>query len=45
MHDDAGEIGYAEIRRKLHAALWRARKNLQVIAGTPKSILLQLGGQ
>jgi alkanesulfonate monooxygenase SsuD/methylene tetrahydromethanopterin reductase-like flavin-dependent oxidoreductase (luciferase family) len=40
MHgDDAGAIDYNEIRGKLHAALLRAENNLQVLAGTPKTII------
>src|SRR5436309_23039 len=35
----AAEIDYAEIRRKLHAALLRGQKNLQVIVGTPKTVI------
>ncbi|HEV8712968.1 MAG TPA: hypothetical protein VGX03_09085, partial [Candidatus Binatia bacterium] len=35
----AAEIDYAEIRRKLHTALLRGQQNLQVIVGTPKTVL------
>ncbi len=37
-----GDIDYAEIRRKLHAALLRGEKNLQVIVGTPKTVIPKL---
>ncbi len=33
---DDGAIDYAEIRRKLHAALLRGQQNMQVIVGTPQ---------
>jgi alkanesulfonate monooxygenase SsuD/methylene tetrahydromethanopterin reductase-like flavin-dependent oxidoreductase (luciferase family) len=42
MHGDANEIDYEEIRRKLHAALLRAQNNLQVIVGTPKTVIPRL---
>jgi alkanesulfonate monooxygenase SsuD/methylene tetrahydromethanopterin reductase-like flavin-dependent oxidoreductase (luciferase family) len=42
MHGEAGEIDYGEIRHKLHTALLRAQKNLQVIIGTPKSVIPKL---
>ena len=42
MHGDTGEIDYDEIRRKLHMALIRAQKNLQVIVGTPKTVIPKL---
>jgi len=35
----AAEIDYAEIRRKLHAALLRGQQNMQVIVGTPKTVI------
>src|SRR5437867_5908690 len=38
----AAEIDYAEIRRKLHAALVRGQQNLQVIVGTPKTVILKI---
>jgi alkanesulfonate monooxygenase SsuD/methylene tetrahydromethanopterin reductase-like flavin-dependent oxidoreductase (luciferase family) len=37
-----GDIDYAEIRRKLHAALLRGQQNLQVIVGTPKTVIPKL---
>ncbi len=42
MHGEAGDINYDEIRQKLHAALLRAENNLQVIVGTPKSVVPKL---
>jgi alkanesulfonate monooxygenase SsuD/methylene tetrahydromethanopterin reductase-like flavin-dependent oxidoreductase (luciferase family) len=42
MQGETGEINYDEIRRKLHAALLRAERNLQVIVGTPKSVVPKL---
>jgi hypothetical protein len=42
MHGDAGEIDYDEIRGKLRAALLRAEKSLQVIVGTPKTVVPRL---
>jgi alkanesulfonate monooxygenase SsuD/methylene tetrahydromethanopterin reductase-like flavin-dependent oxidoreductase (luciferase family) len=36
---EPGSIDYEEIRRKLRAALLRGEKNLQVIVGTPKTII------
>ena len=36
---DGAAIDYDEIRGKLHAALLRGQKNLQVLAGTPKTII------
>jgi hypothetical protein len=36
---DAGEVDYAEIRRKLHAALIRGQQNMQVIVGTPATVI------
>jgi hypothetical protein len=36
---DAGAIDYAEIRRKLHAALLRGQQNMQVIVGTPETVI------
>jgi alkanesulfonate monooxygenase SsuD/methylene tetrahydromethanopterin reductase-like flavin-dependent oxidoreductase (luciferase family) len=42
MHGDSGDIDYDEIRRKLRAALLRAEKSLQVIVGTPQSVLPKL---
>jgi hypothetical protein len=42
MYGDAGEIDYDEIRHKLHAALLRAQKNLQVIVGTPRTVIPKL---
>jgi len=35
----AAEIDYAEIRRKLHAALMRGQQNMQVIVGTPTTVI------
>jgi alkanesulfonate monooxygenase SsuD/methylene tetrahydromethanopterin reductase-like flavin-dependent oxidoreductase (luciferase family) len=35
----ATEIDYAEIRRKLQAALVRGQQNLQVIVGTPQTVI------
>jgi len=37
-----GAIDYDDIRRKLHAALLKAQKNLQVIVGTPKTVIPQI---
>jgi alkanesulfonate monooxygenase SsuD/methylene tetrahydromethanopterin reductase-like flavin-dependent oxidoreductase (luciferase family) len=42
MHGDAGEIDYDEIRHKLHSALLRAQRNLQVIVGTPRTVIPKL---
>src|SRR6202007_749382 len=42
MQGEAGEIDYDEIRRKLHAALLRAQKNLQGVVGTPKTVFPKL---
>lgn len=42
MQGEAGEIDYADIRRKLNVALLRAEKNLQVIVGTPKTVIPKL---
>ncbi len=39
---ETGDIDYAEIRRKLHAALLRGQQNLQVIVGTPKTVIPKL---
>src|SRR6202167_98586 len=40
MHgSETGEIDYTEVRRKLHTALMRGQQNMQVIVGTPKSII------
>jgi hypothetical protein len=39
MQGAAAEIDYTEIRRKLHAALLRGQQNLQVIVGTPKTVI------
>jgi alkanesulfonate monooxygenase SsuD/methylene tetrahydromethanopterin reductase-like flavin-dependent oxidoreductase (luciferase family) len=40
MHgSDAAAIDYAEIRRKLHAALLRGQQNMQVIVGTPETVI------
>jgi len=40
MHgSDTGEIDYTDVRRKLHAALMRGQQNMQVIVGTPKTII------
>ena len=39
---ETGDIDYAEIRRKLHAALMRGQQNLQVIVGTPKTVIPKL---
>jgi len=36
---DRAAIDYAEIRRKLHAALLRGQQNMQVIVGTPKTVI------
>jgi alkanesulfonate monooxygenase SsuD/methylene tetrahydromethanopterin reductase-like flavin-dependent oxidoreductase (luciferase family) len=35
----SGSVDYDEIRRKLSTALMRAEKNLQVIVGTPKTVI------
>src|ERR1700751_2369708 len=37
-----GMVDYDEIRSKLHVALLRAQKNLQVIVGTPKTVIPKL---
>jgi alkanesulfonate monooxygenase SsuD/methylene tetrahydromethanopterin reductase-like flavin-dependent oxidoreductase (luciferase family) len=42
MQGETGDINYDEIRRKLQAALMRAEKNLQVIVGTPSSVVPRL---
>jgi len=42
MHGETGETDYDDIRRKLSAALLRAEKNLQVIVGTPKTVIPKL---
>jgi hypothetical protein len=40
MHGSDGvAIDYSEVRRKLEAALLRGQQNLQVLAGTPKTII------
>ncbi|HEX4209660.1 MAG TPA: hypothetical protein VHY56_04655, partial [Candidatus Binataceae bacterium] len=39
MQGEAAAIDYDEVRGKLHAALLRAQKNLQVLAGTPTTII------
>src|SRR5260370_3174483 len=36
---EASAIDYDEIRRKLRAALLRGQKNLQVIVGTPRTVI------
>src|ERR1700674_574822 len=36
---DAAALDYAEIRRKLHAALLRGQQNMQVIVGTPETFI------
>jgi alkanesulfonate monooxygenase SsuD/methylene tetrahydromethanopterin reductase-like flavin-dependent oxidoreductase (luciferase family) len=36
---DNAAVDYDEVRRKLHAALLRGQKNLQVLAGTPATII------
>jgi alkanesulfonate monooxygenase SsuD/methylene tetrahydromethanopterin reductase-like flavin-dependent oxidoreductase (luciferase family) len=36
---EAGAIDLADVRAKLHAALMRGQKNLQVLAGTPTTII------
>ena len=35
----ASAIDYPEIRRKLHAALMRGQQNMQVLAGTPQTLI------
>src|SRR5437762_6440148 len=42
MQDQTGEINYDEIRRKLQSALLRAEKGLQVIVGTPETVIPKL---
>ena len=43
MHgSDAAAIDYAEIRRKLHAALLRGQQNMQVIVGTPETVISKI---
>jgi alkanesulfonate monooxygenase SsuD/methylene tetrahydromethanopterin reductase-like flavin-dependent oxidoreductase (luciferase family) len=39
MHGTDGDVDYDEIRRKLRAALLRAENSLQVIVGTPKTVI------
>jgi alkanesulfonate monooxygenase SsuD/methylene tetrahydromethanopterin reductase-like flavin-dependent oxidoreductase (luciferase family) len=40
MHgDDAGAIDFTEVRRKLQAALMRGQQNMQVLAGTPQTLI------
>jgi alkanesulfonate monooxygenase SsuD/methylene tetrahydromethanopterin reductase-like flavin-dependent oxidoreductase (luciferase family) len=40
MHgSDAGAIDFTEVRRKLHAALMRGQQNMQVLAGTPATLI------
>src|ERR1700723_2072759 len=40
MHgDDAGAIDFTEVRKKLQAALMRGQQNMQVLAGTPKTLI------
>jgi hypothetical protein len=40
MHGSDGvAIDYSEVRRKLQAALLRGQQNMQVLAGTPKTII------
>jgi alkanesulfonate monooxygenase SsuD/methylene tetrahydromethanopterin reductase-like flavin-dependent oxidoreductase (luciferase family) len=41
---EAAAIDYDEIRGKLQAALLRGQKNLQVIVGTPKSVIPKIKG-
>src|SRR5271167_1701292 len=41
---DRAAIDYEEVRAKLHAALLRGQKNLQVIVGTPKSVIPKIKG-
>ncbi len=36
---ESGAVNYDEVRGKLHAALLRAQQNLQVLVGTPKSLI------
>jgi alkanesulfonate monooxygenase SsuD/methylene tetrahydromethanopterin reductase-like flavin-dependent oxidoreductase (luciferase family) len=36
---EAGALDYAEIRRKLHGALLRGQQNMQVIVGTPETVI------
>jgi alkanesulfonate monooxygenase SsuD/methylene tetrahydromethanopterin reductase-like flavin-dependent oxidoreductase (luciferase family) len=36
---DTEPVDYDEVRRKLHTALLRGQRNLQVIVGTPKSVI------
>ena len=35
----AADVDYAEVRRKLHAALMRGQQNMQVIVGTPETVI------
>src|SRR5215472_11720411 len=44
MHGAQAEMDYAEVRRKLQAALVRGQRNLQVIVGTPATILPKIKG-
>jgi alkanesulfonate monooxygenase SsuD/methylene tetrahydromethanopterin reductase-like flavin-dependent oxidoreductase (luciferase family) len=39
MHGSDAEVDYDEIRRKLRTALIRGEQNMQVIVGTPKTVL------
>jgi len=43
MHgSDSAAIDYAEIRCKLHAALLRGQQNMQVIVGTPETVISKI---
>ena len=44
MHGAQAEMDYAEVRRKLQAALVRGQRNLQVIVGTPATIIPKIKG-
>ncbi|MGH8005420.1 MAG: LLM class flavin-dependent oxidoreductase, partial [Candidatus Binatia bacterium] len=44
MQGAAAEIDYPEIQRKLQAALMRGQQNMQVIVGTPQTVLPKITG-
>jgi len=44
MHGSAESIDYDEIRRKLQAALMRGQQNMQVIVGTPDTVIPKIKG-
>jgi hypothetical protein len=44
MQGAAPEVDYTEVRRKLRAALVRGQQNMQVIVGTPKTVIPKIKG-